>query len=211
MPKVVDHDLRRKEIIQAAWVVIERDGLQKLRLSDIAKEAGFTTGVLPTYFRDRRELLNAAFAMAADRLFERIEGRNAAAKTAVERIFGALEEMLPQPSAPETMAMVIMCFAAREEGGGFISGVFREKNDRYVNLLKAYVAEAIEAGEIDIAVPIDAVVSVIGMALDGLCFNAMALPDRVDSTYCRKTLEAIIAATLARAGALSPELSPANE
>ena len=60
MPKLVDHDLRREEVAEAAWRVIGRDGIEGATLREIAREAGFTTGVIQHYFRDRDELL--AFA-----------------------------------------------------------------------------------------------------------------------------------------------------
>jgi AcrR family transcriptional regulator len=46
MPRVVNHKERREEIVEAAWRVIEREGLAGADLREIAREAGYTTGVI---------------------------------------------------------------------------------------------------------------------------------------------------------------------
>ena len=57
MPRVVNHEERREEIAEAAWRVIEREGLAGADLREIAREAGYTTGVITHYFRNKRELM----------------------------------------------------------------------------------------------------------------------------------------------------------
>jgi AcrR family transcriptional regulator len=42
-----------------------RDGLESTTLRDIAREGGFTTGVVTHYFRDKRALIADAFAVAS--------------------------------------------------------------------------------------------------------------------------------------------------
>jgi AcrR family transcriptional regulator len=63
VPKVVDHEKRRKEVAEAAWRVIEREGPDGTNMREIAREAGRTTGVVTHYFRDKRELMAFAFGL----------------------------------------------------------------------------------------------------------------------------------------------------
>lgn len=47
---------RRKQIIETAIHIISRDGFQKTTIANIAKEAGFTKGVIFYYFNNKEEL-----------------------------------------------------------------------------------------------------------------------------------------------------------
>ena len=53
---------RHGEIVEATVRVIARDGLSGASLRAIAREIGYTTGVVMHYFRDKEELLVAAAA-----------------------------------------------------------------------------------------------------------------------------------------------------
>jgi TetR/AcrR family transcriptional regulator, transcriptional repressor of bet genes len=90
VPKIVDHDERREQIAEAAWRVIEREGAAGANLRRIAREAGYTTGVVTHYFRDKRELMAFAFGLVADRSTSRMAGAAAEAGAA-----GALAQLLP--------------------------------------------------------------------------------------------------------------------
>ena len=72
MPRVVDHEERREEIAEAAWRVVERAGPQGANMREIAREAGYTTGVVTHYFRDKRELMAFAFGLMVDRSTKRV-------------------------------------------------------------------------------------------------------------------------------------------
>ncbi len=58
---------RRQEILAAACRVIARMGIDRLRMSDVAGEAGVSTALVHYYFATRGELLKHAFVFADDR------------------------------------------------------------------------------------------------------------------------------------------------
>lgn len=60
MPKVVDHEERRNSIARAAMLEIAENGIEDLRLKDVAARAGWTTGVLTHYFKSKEDLLSEA-------------------------------------------------------------------------------------------------------------------------------------------------------
>ena len=90
MPRVVNHDERREEIAEAAWKVIEREGLARADLRKIAREVGYTTGVITHYFRDKRELMFFAFGLLVDRSMARMSRASAEAG-----LMEALAQVLP--------------------------------------------------------------------------------------------------------------------
>lgn len=60
MPKIVDHDQRREELARAAVRAIDRLGLEGATLREIAREAGYSTGVLGHYFESRDDVVLGA-------------------------------------------------------------------------------------------------------------------------------------------------------
>lgn len=52
-----DQDAKRAKIAQAACDVILRLGLAQASLAEIAREMGYTTGILRHYFANKEELL----------------------------------------------------------------------------------------------------------------------------------------------------------
>ena len=70
MPKIVDHDVQRRAITQAAIRVIDRVGLDAARLRDVALEGQVTTGAVTHYFGSKDEVLEAAMAEVVRRILE---------------------------------------------------------------------------------------------------------------------------------------------
>ena len=60
MPKIVDHEARRRDFIAAAYATIMEEGLANTTVRAVAKKAGFTTGALVHYFGDKDELIREA-------------------------------------------------------------------------------------------------------------------------------------------------------
>ncbi|GAA0835854.1 TetR/AcrR family transcriptional regulator [Paenibacillus glucanolyticus] len=71
MPKIVDHDKQREWVAEAALRVIQKGGLEKATVRNIAEEAGLSVGSMRHYFSSQAELL--AFCM--NLIIERIEKR----------------------------------------------------------------------------------------------------------------------------------------
>lgn len=71
MPKVVDHDVQRRAIAEAAIRVIDRVGLDAARMRDVALEGRVTTGAVTHYFASKDDVLEAAMAEVVRRILER--------------------------------------------------------------------------------------------------------------------------------------------
>jgi AcrR family transcriptional regulator len=96
MPKLVDHEERRRLIAQAAWRVISRDGVRAASVRTVAAEAGLSTGALRHYFDDHASLLLFAarhsLELMAVRVFAHLSRADAEPRTTVQ---ACLEELLP--------------------------------------------------------------------------------------------------------------------
>ncbi len=61
MPRPHVEEERRQQILEATWHVIAVSGFRSLRLSDVAKRAGVSSGMIHYYFDTKHDLLKAAF------------------------------------------------------------------------------------------------------------------------------------------------------
>lgn len=75
MPKIVDHEERRRALASAAVDAIAEGGLEDVRLTDIARRAGVTTGAIAHYFPDKDAILAAALEELCTRLLAKIDFR----------------------------------------------------------------------------------------------------------------------------------------
>lgn len=72
MPKVVDHAARRRDFIEAAYATIIEEGLDNTTVRSVAKKAGYSTGALVHYFKDKDELIREALNHFGDELRHRM-------------------------------------------------------------------------------------------------------------------------------------------
>lgn len=91
MPKIVDHDARRDEIAHVACRVVASHGFEQATVVRIAREAGYTTGMVAHYFDSKQEIILAALRLILRRIEERL-GRPAAANAG---LLDLLAEALP--------------------------------------------------------------------------------------------------------------------
>lgn len=72
MPKIVDHDQRRREIADAVLTVVRRGGIAAASVRTVAAEAGMSTGSLRHYFDTHEQMMLFAVEMLADDVMARI-------------------------------------------------------------------------------------------------------------------------------------------
>jgi TetR/AcrR family transcriptional regulator, transcriptional repressor of bet genes len=126
MPKIVNADRRRAEIAAAAMRAIARRGLAAARISDIAREAGATIGLVNHYFANRDEAIVGALRHATQLMGERIR----AVVGGEDPIGTLLREVLPLDPRRREMWRVWVAFwgAAAAEAD---SALKREQVTRY--------------------------------------------------------------------------------
>ena len=78
MPRRVDHDRRRGEIIDALCRIAVRGGLSAASFREVAAEADVSVRLIQYYFGNKAELLHAANRHVAERAAARIRRRLAA-------------------------------------------------------------------------------------------------------------------------------------
>ncbi len=95
MPKIVDHEERRKIIAKATWNVIAREGLGGASVRSIAKEANLSLGAVRHYFQTQEELLEFAMQLVQEQVTERIMEHIQSPLPPKEQVLNILMELIP--------------------------------------------------------------------------------------------------------------------
>src|SRR6266481_4824436 len=144
MPKIVDWDARRDEILSATWRVIARDGIAEATIRAIAREAGCSRGILAHYFDDKADILGSALLMSHRRVVARMEA--GAAGLAGLRVI--MIEALPLDSQRDLEAQIEISFWGRALGNPALRELQHAEFDRFAERLRGHLAEAEKAGEL---------------------------------------------------------------
>lgn len=174
MPKIVDHDARRAELVDACWRVISSKGIASATTREIAKEAGVAHGILAHYFSDKDEILHAALRRAFERLSAHIKARIARLSGAAA-LRTALIESLPTDQERLVSAQVQLAFWGRTVGDPTVTAEQYSGYKMWRSTLLGLVKDAHAAGEMpgagDPAVVADMLVAVVdGLVAEGALY-----------------------------------------
>ena len=84
-------DIRRKELRQAAFAVLEREGIAGATLEKVAAHAGASKGIVLHYFRNKQELFEHAMREANAVLRDAVVARLRQARTPMERLDAVID------------------------------------------------------------------------------------------------------------------------
>lgn len=70
MPRIVDHDERRRQICDVLLDLVAEVGVPNVTIRGIAERSGCSTGVIGHYFRNRKDLMMGGLRRAAEILSE---------------------------------------------------------------------------------------------------------------------------------------------
>ncbi|OKI81671.1 TetR/AcrR family transcriptional regulator [Micromonospora sp. CB01531] len=111
MPKIVNHDQRRRELAAAVWQVIARDGVEGISIRSVAAASGWSSGALRHYFSTRADLLAFACEQVIDQVTERIQGLRHTGDP-VKTVRAILLETMPVDETRRTESSIAFAFLA---------------------------------------------------------------------------------------------------
>lgn len=147
MPKIVDHDERRMELVEATWRIIARNGLESATMREIALEAGFANGALKPYFPTKDTLLEFAF----QHVFNRTNTRITAAlhgQTGLAALRAFCLEVLPLDDERVNEARIVVPFWQRAITDRQKAEIHQRSMAEWLDLMRRSLAEAEDAGAI---------------------------------------------------------------
>ncbi|MHC6228730.1 TetR/AcrR family transcriptional regulator [Arthrobacter sp. MMS24-T111] len=147
MPKIVDHDERRLELVDATWRIIARQGLESATMREIAMEAGFANGALKPYFPTKDTLLEFAFSHVFNRTNQRI-ARVTAGKAGLEALRAFCLEVLPLDEERINEARVVIPFWQKAVSDPRKADIHRESMAEWLATIRRYLEEARNSGDV---------------------------------------------------------------
>ncbi|MDQ3508185.1 MAG: TetR/AcrR family transcriptional regulator [Actinomycetota bacterium] len=188
MPKVVDHESRRREISEAVWRVVARRGLDGATVKDIADEAGVSTGVLAHYFEGKDALLVHALRTSIGETAGRVERRDEAV-SGMESLRGVLREYMPLDNERRDMWAVWLSFWGRAVHDESLADEQRRWYGKWRGVIESLVREAQReggvAGSLDAGRESDRLVALV----DGIGIQATFEPERLTPEAQTKLLD----------------------
>lgn len=180
MPKTVDHYERREELLEAVWRVIAHDGMEGATMRAIAKETGWSTGVLAHYFADKDDIIGSALRLAYERIAmrwdQKLEGL-----AGVRALYELVLDNLPLDDERVLETKLLMNYWSLVIRGHDATPRPRRRGPLLIDLLAKLVREGQEAGEIrSDEAPEDVAERLLGL-IDGFSLHALLNPERLTS------------------------------
>ena len=187
MPKLVDHEQRRRELGAAVWRVIRRDGVEAASVRKVAQEAGWSAGALRHYFSTQSELLTFAMQMVVERIEVRVGALEPPAdpREAVEQ---RLHELLPLDKERRVENEVWLAFTGR----GLVDPQLRARHEEVDEELRSACLGALQeldgAGHLRPGLDLALETERLHGLLDGLALHTAMRPDRMSPDLIRSVL-----------------------
>ncbi|NGN65625.1 TetR family transcriptional regulator [Streptomyces sp. A7024] len=182
MARTADHDARRRQIAAAVHQLVAEGGLDAATVARVAKEAGFSVGLVQHYFPSKdalllqtcRQVMADVNARVADRIAEGITGKQPISTV----VFASLKELLPLDEARRGEYRVTRAFRDRSLDNPDLAEVARTTAAE----LRAQLAQAVtngkECGEVEPDADADLAATRITALTDGLADQLYADPAR---------------------------------
>jgi AcrR family transcriptional regulator len=186
VPRVVDHDSRRQEIIAAVWSLISQKGFQGVTMRELATEAGYANGALARYFPDKEAVLRAAFTRA-------FEATNVRARAAIGTRGGLVAlrllclEIMPLDDVRLREARVVIGFWDHAAGDPQLVEFFDSAMGEWRGQIGRYLRQA------EVAAPHEVVIDTVLAWAMGLQINALFSPRRTTPDRQIAMLDALLA------------------
>ncbi|AWS42620.1 TetR/AcrR family transcriptional regulator [Streptosporangium sp. 'caverna'] len=189
MPKIVNHRERREEVVEATRRIILREGIEAATTRAIAREAGYSNGVLTHYFADKDDIMLSALHSSHRRIVERLRGK-LAGLTGLAALRELLLDNLPLDDERVQESGLEIGFWSRSMTSPALHQAQRAEAEELRYLVRSLLGTAAEAGEITTTEDLDDVAERLLALVDGLSVHRLLYPDRLGAERLERLLGA---------------------
>jgi AcrR family transcriptional regulator len=187
MPKIVDHDERREEILQAAIRVIDTVGLDNTTTRAIALESGYSNGVLSHYFQDKDDILQSILVKTHREFMERVEN-SMRGKDEFGRLWAMLMQNLPLDGVRRVETLMEMTFWPRAVSSPTSRQFQHDAADELLTWLRRLITDVRGAGRLNSDLLDADIAELLIAVIDGLSVHAELFPKRLPAAYQKKLM-----------------------
>lgn len=187
MPRLIDHDERRRQLAEATWRVIMRDGVGRASVRSVATESGHSAGSLRHLFPTQSELLVYALQLVIDRATARIAALPPR-PTAVETVIDVAAQFLPLDSTRRSEMEVYQALFNAADTAPHLRGP-RDDAHHQVQQACRWMIEQLDNGT-DLAGSADRDLEAARLhaLIDGLAAHLVYEPADADTDWANKVL-----------------------
>ncbi len=172
MPKVIDHDQRRSDIIDVTWALIVKGGLEAATMREIASEAGFANGALKHYFPGKDEIIQGTYDRALGMMSEGVASAVGDA-TGLEALRAIVYASAPLTEEAIVAGRVLLSFWERAMSNDDLHQAYLSHLTSWRGGLRTYIEQGRAAGDIVSSTPDEQLVDEIVLINVGA--NVMSL------------------------------------
>ncbi|TNB71268.1 TetR family transcriptional regulator [Arthrobacter sp. BB-1] len=194
MPKIVDAETRRQDVVEAVLRIIAGDGLERASLREVADEAGLAVGSVRHYFAGSEELLSYSFATVVDRIVRRLGMSLPAVHEAVPgsdehrgAVLTLLCGILPLDEQRALEACAWMAFKNAARVRPFLAAEADRSHREVAVIVGRVVSALMPEDEPQESLVLEA--ERLLATLDGLCMHALLQPEWMTRDMCIDVLE----------------------
>ena len=150
MSTTIEHEKRRKEILEKALDVFIEDGFEDATLQRIADRCGITRTILYLYFKNKRDIFNYSIKQLLIKVEEGIlEIQADTSLNSVERITTVLLNILKLLEQNRQLLSIILDYLMHlSKSGNNPETKVRRRTLRLRHILTSMVIEGVKAGEL---------------------------------------------------------------
>jgi AcrR family transcriptional regulator len=139
-------DVRRREIIEAARVVITDHGMQALTIGSLARAVGVSEGAIYRHFRGKKRIIAGLIEDIDSRLNQRINLMDGDPDAGLKR----LEQVLKDNAAPSKVTGVSFMVIAEVlmNGDDELRRLMQTAIDRHLAMIEAQLSAGVQKGEV---------------------------------------------------------------
>lgn len=175
-PKIVDREVKREEILEAALTAFARKGFSNTRIEDVSEEAGIAKGLVYRYFKNKDELFFALYDQVRKKFHEKIFRGMNEQLTASEALTRFIIQTLKAFEEWQEFAVVLLDFWSEHRRAKSIQLKFSEIYNISRRAIAGIIQKGVKQGELS-AIDPEIGASVVIAILDGIMLQRLYDPD----------------------------------
>ncbi len=176
MPRIVNHEKKRKSIAEAAWNIIKKEGIEKASIRRVAIEAGMSAGALRHYFSTKDEMLLFIMDYYLEEGKKRSQSKSWS-DNPLQAVAEVLLELVPIDEEKKIETSVWLILALQS----LTSDTLKEKKDEMTNgmyeLANSMIEILVLQGILSDSTNVKLEKSRLAALIDGLSIHALLRPD----------------------------------
>lgn len=172
MPRVVDTEARRREILEAALAILAESGLQALSFRAVAQRLGGSSTLVTHYYRSRRDMLVDLTSYSLEKGRTELSSIEQDLDDPVDRLRSLLLWLIPDSPQSLWEERARLNLMAARDSEPDITHFFEEWEREVRGLLRSHLEPLVPPSEID------GTADFLRTVTNGLCLGAVEHPDK---------------------------------